>query len=63
MIIAWNLFPIFQKLAKHDSVFARNVTSGFNERQYRLISSVAAEIGKFDAENMKKNENAKVISK
>ena len=62
MVIAWNLFPVFQKLAKHDSVLARNITSNFNERQYRLISSVAAEIGGFDAENVNK-QNEKVTSK
>ena len=64
MVTAWNLFPAFLKLAKNDSAFARNITSDFTEQKYRVITSVAAEIGAFEAENMNKQiENKKITSK
>lgn len=64
MTVAWNIFSAFQTLAEYDSAFAGNITSNFTKHEYRLISSVAAEIGTFKAESMKKqNENRKAASK
>lgn len=54
MVIAENVLPVFQTLAKKDASYARSLALDLSQRNYRTIAQFGVEIGTPSLENEKK---------
>lgn len=54
MVVAWNILASFRVLARHNSEFARSLTSSFTQHEYRAASLLGVEIGLFEIEGINK---------